>query len=57
MFSFLLEMFVFGVPPDVFAIIGAILITLAVALISMRNYVAGLPENDAKRNTFKLLTY
>lgn len=50
-------MLVFGVPPDGFAIVGAVLITFAVTLISMRNYVAGLPNDDPKRNTFKLLTY
>ncbi|KPM02547.1 solute carrier family 35-like protein 2 [Sarcoptes scabiei] len=55
-FAFFLQITFFGQIPDVFTIIGAILVLSAVFLLSFRKYILGLAETDPLRNRFKFLT-
>nr|XP_046916556.1 solute carrier family 35 member G1-like [Dermatophagoides farinae] len=55
-FAFILQIIFFQQIPDLFTMIGAILVLSAVFLLSFRKYIIGLPDNHPMRIRFAFLS-
>jgi len=54
-FSFLLQLTLFGVPPDVYSLIGATIVILGVVITTARKWLSQLPEHDYRKKKLGFL--
>ncbi|CAG7825877.1 unnamed protein product, partial [Allacma fusca] len=54
-FAFIWQYLFLEIIPDVYSIIGAIIIIVAVIITTLRKWVSTLPENDSNRKFYSFL--